>query len=110
MAHRENRRVENYPNDPCAGLLRVRRRRHHAICRDLSRNSGIYHTYRNRLRDWRGRSAEGIGGPVEYCDQYSRRLDHNTSGLSPHGGAVLRCSSILGKLTSAKRTDQRITW
>ena len=110
MAHRKNRRVENNKNDPCAGLLRVCRRRHHVVCRDLSRNSGLYHPYSNRRRDWSGRSAEGIGGPVEYCDQHSRRLDHNTSGVSPHGGAVLRCSSIPGKLNSAKQPDQRITW
>jgi hypothetical protein len=53
MAYRAHLRIEDYPVDDSARLLRLDRRSGHAVCRHLSGYSGLDHTYRDRVGYWR---------------------------------------------------------
>ena len=47
LADRTDRRIQNYPIDAGAGLLRFGGWRHHALRGDIFGHSSVYHTHRN---------------------------------------------------------------
>ena len=100
LADRPDRRIENHPNDPGAGLLRFGRRRHHAVRSDLSGDSGFHHPHRYRFGHRRRCRAQSFCRSLEYRCQYCHRLDRDTAGLGAHGRAMLPRGQVLFSLGS----------
>ena len=89
LADRTDRRIQNYPIDAGAGLLRFGGWRHHALRGDIFGHSSVYHTHRNRF-DHSGRSgAKSIRRSLEHRRQHCRRLDRHIASLRHRGRAML---------------------
>ena len=74
---------------PVPGLLRIRRRRHHAVCRHLPRHTGIDHAHSYWRDHRRRRRKESIRRALEYRRQYRHRLDHYAACDGACGGIML---------------------
>ena len=108
LADRTDRGVKNYANDASAGLLRLGRRRHHAVRSNLFGNSGLYHPHRYRFCHRRRCGAQSLCGSLEHRRQYRHRLDRDIAGFRAHGRTLLRRAEALFTLASGSRC--RMHW
>ena len=89
LADRTDRGVKDYANDTSAGLLRISRGRDHAVCSDLSGNSGLDYSHSDRFSYWRRCRTQSVCCSLEHRRRYRYRLDRYTTGLRVCGRGML---------------------